>query len=671
MHAQSEARHNPAHQTETARLLLLANETYSRSNQSDTAYAQRVAARIECREQLQSLLMRAPENAQAQGLMGRVEMDDGNLQKAHTLFNTSLKLHPDQAQQYINLGYWALKVERPAQAEQYFSQALQHERQSASAFSGIAHAKRLQNQFDVAYLHYRTLIHSGHASTRVYSAMLECASDLSVHNADPLLRVDAITLLNQSHLAHQKIGRFVCEILRQHYSTDTTAPDTTGAMDELAVAASDELLLLALNQILLPDPAVESLITSLRHQLVKHIADSGELEDGLQQLALGLGRYAERTGYALATEEDEQQLAATLNTNLRAQFNQGDSPEALAGSIIISALYGALFHQDFAAALGHWNLVDWPLAMQPLMAASYYDRAWEEAVKQDFAEKADELHLDRDDTPQAWPAWTELNNNTETSLRALMANELGLPVEQLPATLRLMVCGCQSGQRALELARYLSDVEVIAVDESLANVARGSAMAEATNIDNIVFWPWSLAQRFIADGHQVHWVEIGRLPSPAMADLSLANLVDQVAASGAVVHLHTDMAEQTRGDKQIRRLISEHNLEPRRNTLQQLRRMVLNNRLGDVWQSLLQDENFYSLGGCHDRWFRPQSEQQLKSVLAMVSNEVQWKLVKARDEDGHSLATGPVQQQIREEALGSHVQSLLGQQLSVYFQRRR
>ena len=315
--------------------------------------------------------------------------------------------------------------------------------------------------------------------------------------------------------------------------------------------------------------------------------------------------------------------------------------------------------------------MDWPLAMQPLMAASYYDRAWEEAVKQNFAEKADELLLDRNDTPQAWPAWAELNNNTETSLRALMANELGLPVEQLPTKLRLMVCGCQSGQRALELARYLSDVEVIAVDESLANVARGSAMVEATNIDNIVFWPWSLAQRFIADGHQVHWVEIGRLPSSAMADLSLANLVDQVAASGAVVHLHTDMAEQTRGDKQIRRLISEHSLEPRRNTLQQLRRMVLNNRTGDLWQGLLQDENFYSLGGCHDRWFRPQSEQQLKSVLAMVSNEVQWKLVKARDEDGHSLATGPVQQQIREEALGNHVQSLLGQQLSVYFQRRR
>jgi hypothetical protein len=87
--------------------------------------------------------------------------------------------------------------------------------------------------------------------------------------------------------------------------------------------------------------------------------------------------------------------------------------------------------------------------------------------------------------------------------------------------------------------------------------------------------------------------------------------VSQIAASGAIVHLHTDLAEQTRGAKQIRRLIGEYNLEPRRNTLQQLRRMVLNDRADDVWQSLLQDENVYSLDDCHGRWFRPQSEQQL------------------------------------------------------------
>ncbi|MEP3562682.1 MAG: hypothetical protein ABJM19_05095 [Marinobacter sp.] len=43
----------------------------------------------------------------------------------------------------------------------------------------------------------------------------------------------------------------------------------------------------------------------------------------------------------------------------------------------------------------------------------------------------------------------------------------------------------------------------------------------------------------------------------------------------------------------------------------------------------------------------------------------------AHDKDGHSLATAPVQRQIQAEALRSEVQSLMGQSLNVYFQKRR
>lgn len=112
------------------------------------------------------------------------------------------------------------------------------------------------------------------------------------------------------------------------------------------------------------------------------------------------------------------------------------------------------------------------------------------------------------------PAWSQLAYRTETSLKAVMAQELGLNTDNLPATLRIMVCGAQSGQRA----------------------------------------------------------------------------------------------------------------------------MVLANRQDTLWTELLKDEDFYSLGGCRDRWFRPQDANQLKELLALVSNEVEWKLVKARDEDDHSLA---------------------------------
>ena len=666
MQAKHQVQISQSQQAQVARLLLQANLAYGESNSNGLSHIQRLKARQECRGYLNEALALEPENAGGLGLLGRVEMDYGQLEKAHTLFNASLNHQPGQAQQYCNLGYWALKTERPALAEQYFLQALDCDRQSAAAFCGVAHAKRLQGQFDVAYLHYRKLLETGAEWDSVYSGMLSCAQHLEVNKADSALAHDAIALLQRDGLPHQELGRFVGAIIHQQYDLDNQ-----DAQIFLDAASEDELLILALQKTLMPNPAVEELVTLLRRAIIAEVAQTVELRDELQRLTLAIAQYADRTGYALAAEDDEERLVSAINDSIQAQFALGEEQDGLIGSLMISAMYGALFHQPFAVQLGQWNLVDWPLALQPVLAASYYDRAEEEAIKQNFDEKADELCLDKTDVPQAWPSWSQLAYRTESSLKTLMATELGLDTENLPATLRIMVCGAQSGQRAMELAGYLDDVEVIAVDESLANIAKATRMANEMGMDSIVFWPWSIAQRFVADGHQVHWIEVGRLPSPAMTSLSLAALVNEATGSGAVVHMHTAIAEQTSGDKQIRKLVAEHKLQPTRQTLRQLRRMVLANRHDSTWQELTSDADFYSLGGCRDRWFRPQDTAQLKELMAMASNEVEWKLVKARDVDGHSLATGPVQQQIQAEALGSEVQSLMGQNLSVYFVKRR
>ena len=665
MQAQHNIHATDAQKAHIARLLLQANLAYGESN-NPASLIQRIKARHECRGYLDEILAQAPGNAGALGLLGRVELDEGHLEKAHTLFTDSLSQDPAQPQQFTNLGYWAIKSERPALAEQYFIQALEMDRQSAAAFGGVAHAKRLQGQFDVAYLHYRKLLEMGLEWPSIYSGMLTCAEHLDVKRADTRLARDAIILLRHDGLPHQEIGRFVGAIIRQQY--DLENPNARVALD---AACEDELLILALEKTLMPDPAVEELLILLRRAIIAEVAQTVELRDELQPLALALAIYTDRTGYALTAEEDEERLASAISDSICAQLAMGEEQDGMIGSLIISAMYGALFHQEFAVQLGRWNLVDWPVAMQAVMAASYYDRASEEAIKQTFDEKSAELCLERTDVPQAWPNWSKLAYRSETSLKTMMATELGMNTDQLPETLRIMVCGAQSGQRAMELAHYLKDVEVIAVDESLANIAKATRLSSEMGISNVVFWPWSIAQQFVADEHKVHWIEIGRLPSTNVTDMSLAALVSSATGNGAVVHLHTAVNEQTDGDKQIRRLIAQHSLKPTRTALRQLRRMVLTNQQDPMWQSLLAETDFYGLGGCRDRWFNEQDANQLKELMALVSNEVEWKLVKARDTDGHSLATKPVQRQIQAEALGSEVQSLMGQGLSVYFQRRR
>src|SRR5690554_2446594 len=240
-----QVQHHNAHlsrsvQAQVARLVLQANLAYGESNSNGLSYIQRLKARNECREYLNQALALEADHAAALGLLGRVEMDDGQLEKAHALFNASLNRQPAQAQQYCNLGYWALKSERPALAEEYFLQALECDRQSAAAFCGVAHAKRLQGQFDVAYLHYRKLLQSGSEWDSVYSGMLSCAQHLQVHKADSDLALDAIALLRQEGLPHQEIGHFVGAIIQQQYDLDN--PQAEIFLDEIGRASCRERL---------------------------------------------------------------------------------------------------------------------------------------------------------------------------------------------------------------------------------------------------------------------------------------------------------------------------------------------------------------------------------------------------------------------------------------------
>lgn len=179
MHTQSHSqqRSQPAIQAycdapELARRVLEANDRYGESNNPNLSPEARAQARQQARRVLEDVIARQADYSVALSLLGRVELDDGRFDQARVLFDRSLRLEPANAQSHINLGYWALMTQDAEHAEKCFHKALELDRQSASAFCGIAHAKRLQGAFDTAYLHYRKLLDMGLSWPSVYSGMM-------------------------------------------------------------------------------------------------------------------------------------------------------------------------------------------------------------------------------------------------------------------------------------------------------------------------------------------------------------------------------------------------------------------------------------------------------------------------------------------------------------------
>lgn len=649
-----------------ARLLIEANLHYQASNDPRASYSDRLQARQEARQRLQKVLKSAPANASALGLLGRVKMDEGDLDQARLHYEASIAADPDNAQLITNLGYWALATELPLEAERYFRRALAKDRHSAAAFCGIAHALRRRGQYDAAFLHYRRLLDLGLEWPSVYAGMAQCAEHLAVNQADQALALDAIRLLRKADVPHQNLARFVTAILRQQYDLDNPRSEVL-----LDAASQDELLLLALEKTLLCDPAVEELVTLLRQSITVEVAATLSLREALQPLAVALGIYARNLGYALLTTEEETAFVGDLNAVIAQTFAQSPSVEDLAGAIIVSAMYGALFRQRFSFNLGATEVSDWPTGMQALMTASYFDLAEEEDYKQGFAEKEQELTLCRDDMPLAWPVWSNLNWHTTGALREELAQSLAVEIPDAPARLRVLVLGSGSGQRALEIARYFEDVEVIAVEEGLANLAHATRRAREMALENIVFWPWSLANRFVNDGHQVHFVEIGQLPSSREQDVDINRMIRESLVRGGLVHLNTGQPNAMAEDDRVRALIESNRLEPSLENIRRLRESLLSAAAESPPPSQLRETDFYGTAGCRRHWFFPEDSRHLTGLLELMSSEVDWKLVSAQDEDSHDLATRPVLEQLRAQRLGSKVRSLVGHGLSLYFQRRR
>ncbi|WP_097460552.1 tetratricopeptide repeat protein [Mangrovitalea sediminis] len=667
MQAQRRHQKDQAEQSaDVARKLIEANLCYQESNDPEASHSHRLQARRETRQLLNEVLAREPANASGLGLMGRVEMDDGHMDKAREYYEASVKADPGNAQLVTNLGYWALLVDDAQLALDYFTEALAIDRQSTTAFCGAAHAHRQLGHFDVAYLHYRRLIDLAIEWPSIFAGMLECAESLQIDAADQALADDAIRLLQRDELPHQNLSHFICAILHQQYDLDNPHAEIF-----LDAASEDELLMLALERTLLADIKVEELVTMLRQAILLEVRSTGTLRESLQRLTLALGVYAERIGYALVPSEEEVQFIGDLDRMIYQSLSQRGPLEDTFGALMITAMYSAIFNHDYAVMLGHTELEDWPAAMRPMLAASYFNRAEEETYQHNFDEKQEQLGQAREDLPHAWPCWSNLSFFNSRSLREELEQTLGVSTQTFSPVIRVLMLGTASGQRALEMARYYEDVEIIAVDEELANIGHATRRARELGLENIVFWPWSLASRFINDGHRVHFIALNRAPSERVRDIDISTLIRDALVPNGVIHLNTGRPTASRADEQIRILIEQHRLSPTRDNLLRLRRMVINNHEDEQWAELVKEKDFYATAGCRSRWFHPESNEQLRNLLDVLSSEVDWKLVRATDEDQHELATAPVLAQLQAQRQGNSVRSLVGHGLSLYFQRRR
>jgi tetratricopeptide (TPR) repeat protein len=617
--------------SDIARMLIHANDLYRMYNSTETTVEDKQTSLDTAFKLITDVINFDPNNAPAMNLLGRIELDRGNISAAKALFDKCLTHSPGNTQYLTNLGYLHIISDEPELAKESFEKALSIDNSNKNAFLGMARVHHALGNFDVAYLHYRSLINHGHDEITILQGMLNCCPNIKVDAYNKQFEADLFLLLAHRELAHEKLNNFAAALIHKKY--DLSNPN---AQIDMLEVASDPLIYHSLLNCILPDPHVEEFITLLRQSILLECAESGSLHESLQMLSIAIAAYAERTNYALVVDEVEQEKVDHYNQALVHTLQHHWQVDDVAGALIVVGMYKAFFSQNYAVNLTALDLEEWPSALWPMMDSSLYRRAERESFKQQFPEKKQELLTSKDDRPAPFPRLQNIDFYNQTSLKQELINSFGIDKSDVPERVLLLVAGKGASQKALEYASHFTDVDTIAVENSLENLAECNLKAQQKKLTNVVFWPTSLATRFLQDGNTIHFASV--TAESDLVERSFLDLVKANLATNGILNLKL-VESSDNASSDIEALVAKQNLKNTSANIRALRSTILEDKNSAYWEALIKNEYFYSIDGCRQAWFNNSDQKLVLNTAIDLSSDKKWDLKKVLNHYGKVVST--------------------------------
>jgi 2-polyprenyl-3-methyl-5-hydroxy-6-metoxy-1,4-benzoquinol methylase len=603
-------------QVEIARMLITANDLYQSTLDPQLSLSEKKKALSLARVLATNALNVQSDNDQALNLLGRIELDRGRTEIAAKRLDSAIAINPNQCQFYINRAYVSLAIKDFKEAESFFLKALKIEKNSAQAYSGIAYAHLKTGDYLGAFKRYQSLVSKGYENAFIRQNVVEALDHLQTDSYQEELEASLLEYYRWDDVDHTKLGSMTSSLIIHKYQLhdDSAIID----MDNLV---ADPLLHSLLTQGGMYNHNIETLITSLRQHILFEAIQTKTLRDELIPITLSLGIYAARSDYAMFMDEDEQGWIMDLKEEIGAVTSSNWKQDDIVGACLLIAMYESLYNQSFSFKLMKFEAEDWPLAAQPVMQSALYDLAEEHLLS--FNTFGDNIqNIVNIEFKRPWPRWHHIpNHNNANYIDALQAEIGHYPAVDALADkpLQMLVYGCGSGLRAITMARYFENLTITAVDEDRENLLYAQRKADELGLTNIRLDHTENLMRNTNDQFDI--IECtDKINHVENVEKVIQSLKARLTERG-LLRLSL-LNEKSRAPfMQIRTLIEDRSLAASTDNIRHLRHAIIAEAKGGFWDSVLQDEAFFSTGGVKQMLFnRYEHHFNLTKIQNMARN---------------------------------------------------
>ena len=459
---------------------------YARSGQLDSA-----------EKSLRRALDLQPANAAIMNNLGRVLRAMDRAEDAAAIWQRAVTLQPGLAIAHLNIGMVRHEQSRLDDAEQSLRRALEIQPDFPEATQQLAAVMISRGRaHDALPLVAQALARSESPDLKATFAQSRLAAqefrpDHQTRTlfqraiAEAWIRPAMLAPLGALILkAHPTIGQSIRRVAGQWGNVPASQLLPIDA--EIEAAAQEPLFSVVLNAAANIDVEIERFLTVLRASLLQRAQSSAPASDKAIDLYASLARQCFMNEYVFAETEDERTRVHALQTAICNAIRNNDAIAPL--QLAALAAYRPLYRLDGAEALSKRN---WPESIRALLTQQI-DAPLEEAGLRASIPALTQVADHGSEEPQDGPSprW----GKAATTLRPLPLDyvlrtslpNLG-PLSIDGTAPDVLIAGCGSGERAVEAALSYQNSRVLAVDESVDDLAYGRRQAQACGLQGITF----------------------------------------------------------------------------------------------------------------------------------------------------------------------------------------
>ncbi|MFT5594079.1 MAG: ubiquinone/menaquinone biosynthesis C-methylase UbiE [Oceanicoccus sp.] len=431
----------------------------------------------------------APLDGDSLNLLARIELEVGQLSKAHNAIEQALAEHSQNAGYWYSAGHVALAMNNLSKAEDAFKQAITLAPNQTRAEVSLAYTLVEQGRKVEAFQLYRQLVKTHSSDIQIRSRLLHSAQGLVADYYDPELEQDLISYLNWDDLNLNQLSHLCCSVLIFKFQLSQQ-----GSASSFNDMANSVLLLKTLRHTIVKNELLEKLLIALRQELLSHASKKGRLINQYIPLCEAICQYALNNEFLMPYTEAERSMVLTLKNMIEQSLNQvGCTPTDISGALMLFAMYESWYTINNHKSLFNFDNDGWPAISFDIKQAHdrlLHDQYFEFNALTNISQgNTHEVKTQYERFP--YPRWQFLDNKNATNYGRALQHEfpwISIPESILTEPLDILVAGCGTGRHALNVAKYFYRTNVTALDISQTSLNYAYKKSTELNIENIEFF---------------------------------------------------------------------------------------------------------------------------------------------------------------------------------------